>query len=80
MTREETSKYTEAIKDGKIRMFSFDIDARSIITFPSYPQSIEKGWIEIKGLAWSGRGKVLKVELAPMPENLANSQYSRACS
>jgi sulfane dehydrogenase subunit SoxC len=51
MTREETSKYTEAIKDGKIRMFSFDIDARSIITFPSYPQSIEKGWIEIKGLA-----------------------------
>lgn len=64
MTREETSKYTEAIKDGKIRMFSFDIDARSIITFPSYPQSIEKGWIEIKGLAWSGRGKVLKVEVS----------------
>ncbi|MDI9880511.1 sulfite dehydrogenase [Flectobacillus longus] len=64
MTREETSKYTEAIKDGKIRMFSFDIDARSIITFPSFPQSIEKGWIEIKGLAWSGRGKVLKVEVS----------------
>lgn len=64
MTREETSKYTEAIKDGKIRMFSFDIDARSIITFPSYPQSIEKGWIEIKGLAWSGRGKVAKVEVS----------------
>lgn len=64
MTREETSKYTEAIKDGKIRMFSFDIDARSIITFPSFPQSIEKGWIEIKGLAWSGRGKVVKVEVS----------------
>lgn len=64
MTREETSKYTEGIKDGKIRMFSFDIDARSIITFPSFPQHVEKGWIEIRGLAWSGRGKVVKVEVS----------------
>lgn len=64
MTREETSKYTEGIKDGKIRMFSFDIDARSIITFPSFPQHVEKGWIEIRGLAWSGRGKVIKVEVS----------------
>jgi sulfane dehydrogenase subunit SoxC len=64
MTREETSKYTEGIKDGKIRMFSYDMDARSIITYPSYPQRVEKGWIEIKGLAWSGRGKVVKVEVS----------------
>jgi sulfane dehydrogenase subunit SoxC len=64
MTREETSKYTENIKDGKIRQFSFDMDARSIITFPVYPQQVEKGWIEIRGLAWSGRGKVLKVEVS----------------
>ncbi|MBD2702295.1 sulfite dehydrogenase [Spirosoma sp. BT702] len=62
-TREETSKYTEGIKDGKIRQFSFDIDARSIITFPAYPAQIQKGWIEIRGLAWSGRGKVFKVEV-----------------
>lgn len=64
MTREETSKYTEPVKDGKIRQFSFDMDARSIITFPSYPQQVEKGWIEIRGLAWSGRGKVVKVEVS----------------
>ncbi|GGD68895.1 sulfite dehydrogenase [Emticicia aquatilis] len=63
-TREETSKYTEPIKDGKFRIFSFDIDARSIITFPSFPQQVEKGWIEIRGLAWSGRGKVVKVEVS----------------
>ncbi|XWW46622.1 sulfite dehydrogenase [Fibrella sp. USSR17] len=63
-TREETSKYTEAIKDGKVRQFSFDIDARSIITFPTYPAQIERGWIEIRGLAWSGRGKVLRVEVS----------------
>lgn len=63
MTREETSKYTESV-NGKIRQFSFDIDARSIITYPSYPQYIERGWVEIRGLAWSGRGKVVQVEVS----------------
>jgi len=63
MTREETSKYTYPVKD-KIRMFSFELDARSIITYPSYPQKVNKGWIEIRGIAWSGRGKVEKVEVS----------------
>ncbi|MDQ0638424.1 sulfane dehydrogenase subunit SoxC [Pedobacter sp. W3I1] len=63
MTREETSKYTYPVKD-KIRMFSFELDARSIITYPSYPQKVDKGWIEIRGIAWSGRGKVEKVEVS----------------
>ncbi len=63
-TREETSKYSEGIKGGKIRQFSFDIDARSIITFPTYPAQVQKGWIEIRGLAWSGRGKVTRVEVS----------------
>ncbi|MDB5146687.1 MAG: soxC, partial [Mucilaginibacter sp.] len=62
-TREETSKYTYAVKD-RIRMFSFEMDARSIITFPSFPQKVERGWIEIRGIAWSGRGKVMKVEVS----------------
>src|SRR5690606_33099399 len=44
-TREETSKYTELV-GNKIRQFSLDIDARSIITYPSFPQQVEKGWIE----------------------------------
>jgi sulfane dehydrogenase subunit SoxC len=63
MTREETSKYTYPVKD-KIRMFSFEMDARSIITYPSYLQKVERGWIEIRGIAWSGRGKVVKVEVS----------------
>lgn len=64
MTREETSRYTERVKDGKIRQFSFDMDARSIITYPTYPVSIEKGWVEIRGIAWTGRGKVQRVEIS----------------
>lgn len=64
MTREETAKYTEPVKDGKIRQFSFTMDARSIITYPAYPMQLQKGWVEIRGLAWSGRGKVHKVEIS----------------
>lgn len=63
MTREETSKYTEQVKD-KVRQFSFVMDARSIITFPTYPTAVEKGWIEIRGIAWSGRGKITSVEIS----------------
>ncbi|MGD8360155.1 MAG: sulfite dehydrogenase [Gemmatimonadota bacterium] len=64
MTREETSKYTEALKGGKARQFSFVMDARSIITRPSYPQTLMPGWNEIRGLAWSGRGRIVSAELS----------------
>lgn len=64
MTREETSKYTEAIKGGKARQFSFVMDARSIITTPSHPQTIRRGWNEVRGLAWSGRGRIARAELS----------------
>lgn len=64
MARDETSKYTEPMNDGSIRQFSFDIEARSIITSPSFPEPIEPGWHEIRGLAWSGRGKIARVEVS----------------
>ena len=35
MTREETSKYTDLMKDGTARQFSFTMEAKSVITFPS---------------------------------------------
>jgi len=64
MTREETSKYTEPILGGKAREFSFTMDARSVITTPTYPARLERGWHEIRGLAWSGRGRIVKVEVS----------------
>jgi len=64
MTREETSKYTEPVKGGVSRQFSLIMDARSIITYPSYPNTVEKGWIELQGIAWSGRGKIAGVEVS----------------
>lgn len=64
MTREETSKYTDPLADGTAREFSLVMDARSVITSPSYPQTIEKGFIELRGIAWSGRGVIRRVEVS----------------
>jgi sulfane dehydrogenase subunit SoxC len=64
MTREETSKYTDPLADGRIRQFSLVIDARSVITSPSYPHTVQPGWIEIRGIAWSGRGRIQRVEVS----------------
>jgi sulfane dehydrogenase subunit SoxC len=64
MTREETSKYTDPLADGTAREFSLVIDARSVITSPSYPQTIQKGYVELRGIAWSGRGVIRRVEVS----------------
>jgi sulfane dehydrogenase subunit SoxC len=64
MTREETSKYTDTLPDGTARQFSFVFDARSVITSPAYPKTIQPGWVEIRGIAWSGRGRITSVEIS----------------
>ncbi len=65
MTREETSKYTDLMPDGTARQFTFDMDAKSVITAPSGGQRLqEPGYREIRGLAWSGRGRINKVEVS----------------
>lgn len=65
MTRDETSRYTDPLKDGTARQFSFVMEAKSLITFPSYPFVLPgRGWWEIRGLAWSGRGRVTRVDVS----------------
>ena len=65
MTREETSKYTDLMPDGQARQFTFEMDAKSVITFPSGAMRLPRpGYYEITGIAWSGRGKVTKVEVS----------------
>jgi sulfane dehydrogenase subunit SoxC len=64
MTRWETSKYTDPLPDGKARIFSFELDAKSLITSPAFPKSITKGWWPVSGLAWSGRGTITRVEVS----------------
>ena len=65
MTREETSKYTDLMPDGKARQFTFEMDPKSLITFPSGGHKLEgAGFYEISGLAWSGRGSIRRVEVS----------------
>jgi len=64
MTREETSKYTEPMADGTARIFSFLMDARSLITYPAYPVTLSRGWVEINGIAWTGSGKIRRVDVS----------------
>ncbi len=65
MSREETSKYTDLLNGGKARQFSFTMEAKSVITFPSGEMKLPgAGFYEITGLAWSGRGRVKRVEVS----------------
>jgi len=64
-TREETSKYTMVMPDHTIRQFNFVMEAKSVITAPSGGQRLNTpGFYEISGLAWSGAGKIARVEVS----------------
>jgi sulfane dehydrogenase subunit SoxC len=65
MARNETAKYTELMPDGKARQFSFLMECKSLITQPSPGYRMQgPGLYQIEGLAWSGRGKIKKVEVS----------------
>ena len=64
--REETSKYTDLMPDGRARKWTWAMDAKSVITSPS-PQAPWRqgpGPMVITGLAWTGRGKIAKVDVS----------------
>jgi sulfane dehydrogenase subunit SoxC len=64
-TREETSKYTDLLVDGRSRRFTYVMDAKSVVTSPS-PQAPlrHKGHNVLSGLAWSGRGTIQRVDVS----------------
>ena len=63
--REETSKYTDLMENGKARRFTWEMDAKSVITNPSpqAPLTHGKGPTVITGVAWSGRGTIPRVDV-----------------
>ena len=65
MARNETAKYTELQPDGTARQFTFVMEAKSLITSPSHGQHLGAvGYHQISGLAWSGRGRIRRVEVS----------------
>jgi sulfane dehydrogenase subunit SoxC len=65
MTKDETSKYTLLQPDGTALQFAFPMETKSVITHPSPELTLKgTGFYEISGLAWSGYGRVAKVEVS----------------
>ncbi len=65
MTRMETRGYTDLMQSGKARQFSFHMEAKSVITYPSAGMILPNaGFHEITGLAWSGRARVVRVDVS----------------
>ncbi len=65
MTKDETSKYTIILPDGKALQFVLPQEGKSVITQPSPGLTMrEPGLYEISGLAWSGYGRITVVEVS----------------
>jgi sulfane dehydrogenase subunit SoxC len=65
-TKDESGLYTQVLKSGQIERFAFHMEVKSVITHPSGQQVLPQaqGFYEISGLAWSGRGRIAKVEVS----------------
>ena len=63
--REETSKYTDLLPSGKAYKFTWTMEAKSVITSPSPEKPMtDEGSNVIKGLAWSGNGRIARVDVS----------------
>ena len=64
-TREESLHYVDLMPGGVHRQYTWIQEAKSVITSPSGGQVLlDRGYHEIRGLAWSGRGKVRRVDVS----------------
>lgn len=63
--KDETSGYADLMPDGTMREYSSIQEAKSVITSPSGGQTLlDKGYYNVTGLAWTGRGKVKRVDVS----------------
>jgi sulfane dehydrogenase subunit SoxC len=65
-TKDESGLYTQVLANGQIERFAFHMHVKSVITHPSGRQTMPepRGFYEIAGLAWSGHGRIAKVEVS----------------
>src|SRR5881409_422030 len=65
MTKDETYRYTDLQADGKSLMFTYPMEVKSVITRPAPGLKMTgPGLYELSGIAWSGRGKIRRVEVS----------------
>jgi sulfane dehydrogenase subunit SoxC len=65
-SKDESGLYTQVLADGRIQRFAFAMDVKSVITHPSGGMVLPepKGFYEISGLAWSGHGRIARVDVS----------------
>ena len=64
-TKDEAVHYIDLMPDGQHRQYTSIQECKSVVTTPSGGQVLlDKGFYNITGLAWSGRGKVKKVDVS----------------
>lgn len=64
-TKDEAIHYMDAMPDGSYRQYTSIQECKSVITTPSAGQRLlDTGFYNITGLAWSGRGKVKRVDVS----------------
>jgi sulfane dehydrogenase subunit SoxC len=63
-TKDEAIHYIDLMPDGLHRQYSSIQEVKSVVTTPSGGQVLlDKGYYNISGLAWSGRGKIKHVDV-----------------
>jgi sulfane dehydrogenase subunit SoxC len=64
-TKDEVMHYVDLMPDGRHRQFTSIQEVKSVITTPSGGQVLmDKGYHNVTGLAWSGRGRVKRVDVS----------------
>jgi sulfane dehydrogenase subunit SoxC len=64
-TKDEAIHYVDAMPDGMYRQYTSIQECKSVITTPSAGQRLlDTGFYNITGLAWSGRGKIKRVDVS----------------
>lgn len=64
-TKDETSHYVDLMPDGMQRQYTSIQECKSVITTPSGGQMLlDKGYYNVTGLAWSGRGRIKAVDVS----------------
>ena len=65
--KDETLHYVDLMPDGMLRQYSSIQECKSVITTPSGGQTLlDRGFHNVTGLAWSGRGTIERVEVTDL--------------
>lgn len=64
-TKDEAVHYIDLLPNGQHRQYSSIHEAKSVITTPSGGQTLlDKGFYNVSGIAWSGRGRIKQVDVS----------------